>query len=82
MWHDMYPRALKPSHSVKACVLSNHVKFQFIQAQVDGKSTLAPFTAQHVTLVDSGISDGLVGTCSVTFQESFEKKIVDGNGKR
>ena len=42
---------------------------------------LAPFTAQHVTSMDNGISDGLVGRCSVTFQESFNKDFVHGNGK-
>ena len=77
----MHPLALKPSHSVKACVLSNHVKFQHIQAQVEGISTLAPFIAQRVTSVDNGISDGLVGRRSMTFQESFNKDFIDGNGE-
>ena len=67
---------------MKACVLSKHVKFQCIHAQVDGISTLAPFTTQHVMLVDNGIGDGLVIViCSVTFQESFDKYSLDGNGE-
>jgi len=79
--NDMYPRALKPSHTVKACVLSNHVKFQHIQEQVEWISTLAPFTAQRATSVDNGIGDGLVGRCSMTFQESFDKDSLAWNGK-
>jgi hypothetical protein len=79
--HDMNPWALKPSHTVKACVLSNHIKFQRIQAQVEGISTLAPFTAQHATSVDNGIRDWLVGRRSMTFQESFNKYFVDENGE-
>ena len=79
--NNMYPWALKPSHTVKACVWSNHVKFWRIQEQVKGISMVAPFTAQHVTLVDNGIGDALVGRCSITFQESFEKYFFDGNGK-
>ena len=80
--HNMYPWALKPSHTVKASVLSNHVKFQRIQAQVEGISTLAPFTTQHATLVDNGIGDGLViRRYSMTFQESFDKYSLDGNGE-
>ena len=43
--NNMHSWALKPSHTMKACVLSNHVKFWRIQAQVEGISTLAPFTA-------------------------------------
>ena len=58
--HDMNTWALKPSHTVKECVLSNHVKFQHIHAQVEGIATLAPFTAQCVTSVDNGINDGLI----------------------
>ena len=42
---------------------------------------LGPFTPQRATSVDNGISDGLVGRCSMTFQESFDKDLVDGNGK-
>ena len=65
----MHPWALKPSHNMKECVLSNHVKFRRIQAQVEGISTLAPFIAQRATSVDNGIGDGLViGGCSMTFQ--------------
>ena len=40
---------------------------------------LDPFTAQCPTLVDNGIGDGLVGRCSMTFQESFAKDSIDGN---
>ena len=58
--HNRYPWALKPSHSVKECVLSNHAKFRHIHAQVEGISALAPFTAQHAMSVDNGISDGLL----------------------
>ena len=67
---------------MKTCVLTNHVKFRWIQAQVEGISTLAPFTAQRATLVYNDIGDGLVGRCSMTFQESFDKAFVDGNGDR
>ena len=43
---------------------------------------LAPFTAQRATMVDNGIGDGLViGICSMTFQESFDKDSLDGNGE-
>ena len=43
---------------------------------------LAPFTAQRATLVDNGIDDGLViGRHSMTFQESFDKDSLDGNGE-
>ena len=66
---------------MKACVLSNHVKFRRIQEQVEGISTLALFTTQRVTLVDNGIGDGLVGRCAMTFQESFGKDSIDGNVK-
>ena len=66
---------------MKACVLSNHAKFQHIQAPVEEISKLAPFTTQRVTLVDNGIGDGLVGRCSMTFQESFDQDSVDGNGE-
>ena len=77
--HDMHPSALKPSHSMQARVLSNHVKFRCIQAQVEGISTLAPFTVEHATSVDNGINDGLVGRCSMTFQDSFDKDSIDRN---
>ena len=66
---------------MKACVLSNHVEFQHIQAQVEGISMLAPFTTQCVTSVDHGIGDGLVGRRSMTFQDSFNKDSLDGNGE-
>ena len=79
--HDMHPWALKPSHSVKACVLSNHVKFRHIHAQVEGISRLAPFTSQRVMSVDNGIGIGLVGRCSITFQDSFDKDSLYGNGE-
>jgi hypothetical protein len=74
--HDMHPWALKPSHTVKAYVLSNHVKFRNIQAQVEEISTLAPFTAQRVASVDNGISDGLFNwktfhDISIEFQQRF-----------
>ena len=52
-----------------------------MQAQVEGISTLDPFTAQHVTPVDHGIGDGLVGRHSMTFLECFDKDSTDGNGK-
>ena len=42
---------------------------------------LAPFIAQCTTSVDNGIGDGLVGRCSMTFQESFDKDSIDGNVK-
>ena len=42
---------------------------------------LAPFTTQRVTLVDNGISDGIVGRRSMTFQESLDKYSIDKNGK-
>ena len=77
----MYSRALKPSHGMKACVLSNHAKFRCIHAQVEGISTLSPLTAQHATSVDNGISDGLVGIRYMTFQERFDKYSIDGNGE-
>ena len=67
---------------MKACVLSNHVKFRRIQAQAEGISTLSPFTTQRATSVDNGIGDGLViGRHSMTFQESFDKYSLDGNGE-
>ena len=66
---------------MKACVLSNHVKFQRIHEEFDGISTLAPFIAQRATSVDHIIGDGLVGRRSMTFQESFDKDFVDGNGE-
>ena len=77
----MYPRALKPSHNVKACVLCNHVKFQCIHAQVEGISILFLFTAQRAMLVDNGIGDGLVGRRSMTFEDSFDKDSFDMNGE-
>ena len=55
----MHPLTLKVSHTVKVCVLSNHVKFGRIQAQVEGISTLALFIAQRVMSVDNGIGDGI-----------------------
>ena len=42
---------------------------------------LAHFTAQRAMSVDNGIGDGIVGRCSMTFQESFDKDFVDGNGE-
>ena len=69
------------SHTMNACVLSNHVKFRCINAQAQGISTLAPFTSQRATSVDNGIGDGLVGRRSMTFQESFDKDSIDGNDK-
>ena len=42
---------------------------------------LSPFTAQRATLVDNGIGDGIVGRCSMTFQETFDKDSIDGNGE-
>ena len=42
---------------------------------------LAPFIAKRAISVHNGISDGLVGIHSMTFQESFDKDFVDGNGK-
>ena len=43
--------ALKPSHLVKVCVYSNHVKFRLIQPHFKEISTLAPFTSHYVRLV-------------------------------
>ena len=71
----------KPSHTVKACVLSIHVKFRLIKAQVEGISKLVPFTAQRATSMDNGIGDGLVGRHSMTLQDSFDKDSLDGNGE-
>ena len=79
--HVKHPWALKPSHTMKACVLSNHVKFGCIQAQVEGISTLTLFTAQCATSVDNGIGDELVGRRSMRFQESFDKDSIYGNGE-
>ena len=79
--YDMHSWALKPSHTVKACVLSNHVKFWHTHAQFEGISTLAPFTTQCAMSVAHGICDGLVGRGSMTFQESFDKDSIDGNGE-
>ena len=64
---------------MKVGVLSNYIKLQLIQAQVEGISTLSPFTAQSATSVDNGIGDGIVGRRSMTFQESFNKDSIDGN---
>ena len=77
----MHPSTLKPSHTMKACVVSNHVKFLRIQSQVEGISMFSPFTTQRVTLVDNGISDGIVGRRSMKFKESFDKYSIDGNGE-
>ena len=52
-----------------------------MQAQFEGISMLVPFTAQRVTLMDHDISDGNVGRRSMTFQESFDKDSIDGNGE-
>ena len=79
--NTMHPSTLIPSQTMKACVLSNHVKFWYIHAQFEGISTLATFIAQRAVSVDHGIGDGLVGRCSMTFQESFNKYFIDGNGK-
>ena len=65
---------------MKACV-SNHVKFQRIQAQVERISMLAPFTAQRATLVANGIGHGIIGRRSMTVQESFDKDSIDDNGE-
>ena len=43
--HVKHPWSLKPSHTMRACVLSNHVKFWRIYVQVEVISMLAPFTA-------------------------------------
>ena len=64
---------------MKECVLSNHVRFQSIQSQVEGISMLAPFTTQRATSVDHGIGDGLVGRHSMSFQERFDKYSIVGN---
>ena len=67
---------------MKACVLSNHVKIRCIREQVEGISTLAPFTAQRAMPMDNGIGDGhVIGGRSMTFQYSFNKYSVDVNGK-
>ena len=59
---------------MKACVLSNHVKFRHTQAQVEGISKLAPFNAQCATSMDNDIHDGLViGRCSMTFKRVSTK---------
>jgi hypothetical protein len=71
------PLVLKTSHTVKACVSSNHVKFQCIQTHFEEILTLAPFTAYHAASADD-IGDGCVGRRSMTFQYSFKKKNVDG----
>ena len=43
---------------------------------------LSPFTAQCAMSVDNGIGDGIViGRCSMTFQKSFDKYSLDGNGE-
>ena len=80
--NNIQPWALKPSHTMKACVLSNHVKFRRILEQVEGISLLDPFTAQRMTSANDGISDGLViGRHYMTFQESFDKDSIDWNGE-
>ena len=76
--HVKHPWAFKPSNTVKACVLSNHVKFWPIHAQVEGISMLVPFTAQRVMSLDHGIGDGLVGRRSMTFVENLDKDSIDG----
>ena len=81
MWARHASLSLEPSHTMKACVLSNHVKFQCIHTQFEGISTLAPFIAQCAMSMDNGIGDGLVGRHSMTFKESFDKDSVDGNGE-
>ena len=44
---------------------------------------LVTFIAQHATLMDNGIGDGLViERRSMIFQESCDKDSIDGNGKR
>ena len=55
--------------------------FNAYRDKLEGISTLALFTAQRATSVDNGIDDGLVGRHSMTFQESFDKDFVDGNGE-
>jgi hypothetical protein len=84
LWrNNMHTWDLKSSHTEKACVLSNHVKFRHMHAQVEGIATLAPFTGQHVASVDNGINDGLIyWKMFVIFQECFEKDSIDGNCKR
>ena len=53
-----------------------------MKAQVEGISTLAPFTTQRAMSVNNDIGDGLViGRCSMTFQEIFDKDSIDGNGE-
>ena len=42
---------------------------------------LSPFTTQRAMPVDNGIGDGLVGRRSMTFQDSFDKDSLDGNGE-
>ena len=79
--HDMYPLVLKPSHTMKACVLSNHVKFWRLEAQFVGISMLVQFTTQSAMSVDYGIGDGIVGRCCMIVQESFDKYSIDGNDK-
>jgi hypothetical protein len=49
-----------------------------MQEQFEEISTLAPFTAHCVTLVDD-IGDGHVGRHSMKFQESFDKYSIDVN---
>ena len=65
---------------MKACILSNQVKIQHLEAQFEGISTLAPFTTQHAVSVDYDIGDGHVGSF-VTFQQSSDKDSIDGNDK-
>jgi hypothetical protein len=81
--HDMHTWALKPSHTIKACVLSNHIKFWHIQAQVEGfqhwPHSLVNMWRRWIMALVMGF---LIRRRSVTFQESFDKDSVDGNGKR
>ena len=43
---------------------------------------LAPFTTQRATSMDNLIGDEIViGRHSMTFQESFDKDSLDGNGE-
>jgi hypothetical protein len=50
--------------------------YEYIQRLFEEISMLAPFTSHHAVSVDD-ISDGRVGRCSMTFQESFEKDSID-----
>jgi len=72
-----YAWVLKPSHTIKACVYSNHVKFWHIQTQIEEISTLATFTGHYVGPVHE-ICDGCIGS-SLTFQENLNKDSKYGN---